>query len=150
MTKQRIATHERVQPSAREHSKRTRAASILLFSWLLFWVVGIVQPCCAALASSHYDDHAIRQTVSLENTEVSAAAHAHSHEDEQCPQVRTADTALLGDAFLLPAKTDHSPYLVVISYAVTNLRVSTSSNPFDLYHPSPPPRIYLRTQRLLI
>ena len=121
MTKQRIATHERVQPSAREHSKRTRAASILLFSWLLFWVVGIVQPCCAALASSHYDDHAIRQTVSLENTEVSAAAHAHSHEDEQCPQAITADSAVLGDAFILPAKVAFQKYGMVQAMPLSTL-----------------------------
>ena len=150
MSKQRIATHERVQPSAREHSKRTRAASILLFSWFLFWVVGIVQPCCAALAGSHDDDHAISQTESLEHTEVSAVAHTHSHEDDPCPQAFTADTALLGDAFVLPAKVDHAPYLAVISNDVPTLAVAKSSNPFDLYYPSPPPRIYLRTQRLLI
>ena len=150
MKNQLVASDGRMQPRSRWHTKRSRAASVLLFGWLLFWIVGIVQPCCTALASSHDDDHALSQNVSSESTEFSAAADTHSHEDDQCPQALPADTALLGDAFILPAKADHSPYLVVISYAVTNLRVSTSSNPFDLYHPSPPPRIYLRTQRLLI
>ena len=150
MTKQLVASVARLQRSSRWDSKRSRAASILLFGWLLFWVVGIVQPCCTALASSHDDDHAISQTVSLENTEVSEAAHTHSHEDDQCPQVLTADAALLGDAFLLPAKTDHSSYPLVTDYVVPLLPVTQSSNPFDFYHPSPPPRIYLRTQRLLI
>ena len=150
MTTQPIAKDARAERRSHWASKRFRAASVLLFSWLLFWVVGIVQPCCGTLASAHDDDHAISHTASLESNELSEVADTHSHEDDQCPQAFTADTALLGDAFILPAKADHSPYLVVISYAVTNLRVSTSSNPFDLYHPSPPPRIYLRTQRLLI
>ena len=145
MTNQPIARDERTQPRSRLDSKRARAASVLLFGWLLFWVVGIVQPCCATLASSHDDGHATSQSVASENTEDSEAAHTHSHEDDQCPQVLTADTA-----FLLPAKADHSPYPIVISYVVPFLTVSKSSNPFDLYHPSPPPRIYLRTQRLLI
>ena len=150
MTNQQIARDARVEPRSRWHSRRARAASVLLFGWLLFWIVGIAQPCCATLASSHDDGHATSKSVASENTADSEAAHTHSHEDDQCPQVRTADIALLGDAFLLPAKTDHSPYPIVISYVVPFLTVSKSSNPFDLYRSSPPPRIYLRTQRLLI
>ena len=150
MTKQLVASIARLQRSSRWHSKRSRAASVLLFGWLLFWVVGIAQPCCTALASSHDDDHAISQNVSSESAESWAAVDIHSHEDDQCPRAFTADTALLGDAFILPAKADHSPYLAVNSYVVPTLTVSKSSNPFDLFYPSPPPRIYLRTQRLLI
>ncbi len=150
MTTQQIAKDARAKRRLRWGSKRFRGATVLLFSWLLFWVVGIVQPCCGTLASAHDDDHAISHTASLESNELSEVADTHRHEDDQCPQAFTADSALLGDAFALPAKTDHSPYLAVISYDLPTLTVSKSSNPFDLYHPSPPPRIYLRTQRLLI
>ena len=150
MENQLVASDGRMQPRSRWHTKRSRAASVLLFGWLLFWIVGIVQPCCTALASSHDDDHALSQNVSSESTESSAAVDTHSHENDQCAQAFTADTALLGDASFLPAKANHSAYLAVISYGVPTLTVSKGSNPFDLYHPSPPPRIYLRTQRLLI
>ena len=137
-------------PSGRWFTKRSRAARVLLFGWLLFWLAGIVQPCCVALAGVFDDDNTISQTVSAERGEFAGLPGTPHTAGNVCTQAFSADTAVLGHPSLLPAKADHTPHVAVISHFEPLLAASDLANSFDLYHASTPPRIYLRTQRLLI
>lgn len=135
---------------SRWFASRSRAARVLLFGWLFFWIVGIVQPCCIAFAGSGVD-HGMNQTMSASEEAQHAGMSGDSgHENDQCPWAFTAGTAPPGELSLLPTKADFTPHLVVVSQIAPFSAVTESSNSLDLYHPSPLPRIYLRTQRLLI
>jgi len=124
-------------------------ARVLLFGWLFFWIVGIVQPCCMTIADS--DDHdAMSQTIAREDARHAEMAGSSGHENDQCEWAFAADTAPLGDFSPLPTKADSIPHLIVVSDSVPFSAVPEFSSSFAFYHPPPPPRIYVRTQRLLI
>ena len=137
---------------SRWFAKRSRAAGVLLFGWLFFLIAGIVQPCCTAFADFHNDGHTMSQSMSAgEDTNLAGAAGSTGLGNDQCPWAFTADTAPLPELPLLPATADHTSQLVVVSHAVPLLAVPEFSNSFDLYPSSPPPpRFYVRSQRLLI
>jgi hypothetical protein len=149
--KNRITTRNEHQPSARSRwfNKRSQAARVLLSGWFFFWIVGVVQPCCIALADA--DDHAVSQAMSMDgNARLAGAAGSTSHPNEECPLAFTADVPLPSQDLLLAATTDFTPHLVAASPLEPLLAVADFSNPLEFCHPSPPPRIYLRTQRLRI
>jgi hypothetical protein len=60
------------------------------------------------------------------------------------------EAAPLGELSLLPTKVDFTPQLVTVVDSAPFSRVLEYSYSFDLYPPVPPPRLYVRTQRLLI
>jgi hypothetical protein len=123
----------------------------LLSGWFFFWIVGIVQPCCAVYAGPQDDNHAMGQTMSVEmDAHLAGTAGSSRHPIEECPLVFTADTPVPSQGFSLPATTDFTQQLVVASHIAPLLAVADFSHPFDVYHPSPPPRTYLRTLRLRI
>ena len=141
------------QPSARSRwfIKRSHAAGVLLSGWVFFWIVGIVQPCCVTLASAHDDDHAMGQAMSVEmDAHLTGTAGSGSHPNEECSLAFTSDTPVPVQGFSLPATTHFTPHLVVASDVAPLLAGADVSNLLDVYHPSPPPRIYLRTLRLRI
>ena len=113
-------------------------------------MVGIIQPCCAAFASVAGYDHSINQTAPAGNDELARHCVTPGHENDLCLRVFSTETAMLGEPFALSAKTDHTSHLVVTNNFAPPLAAPEFSNSFDLYYSSPPPRIYLRTQRLLI
>lgn len=151
--KNRITACNEHRSSARSSwfAKHSHAAGVLLSGWFFFWIVGIVQPCCMAIAGAHDDGHATSQPLSAAvDAYFAGAAGSRSHQNEECPLAFTADTALPRQDFSLPATTDYTPNLAVVSHATSLLAVANFSNPLKVYHPSPPPRIYLRTLRLRI
>lgn len=151
--KNRITVRNEHQLSARSRwfAKRSHAAGVLLSGWFFFWMVGIVQPCCIVFAGSHDDDHAMVQTMSTEmDAHLAGTTGSSSHPKEECPLVFTADTPVPSQAFSLPTTTDFTHQLVVASRIEPLLADADFSQPFDVYHPSPPPRTYLRTLRLRI
>ena len=150
MTSQALTADAPRQPRSRWLIKRSRAASILLIGWLFIWVGGLVQPCCTAFAGNLGDNRATTQAVSMADTAPVRSADILGHENGPCQQTFAANAALPGQLFLLPAKVDHTPHLVVVSYFAPLSAVSEYSHSVDFYYPSPPPRTYLRTKRLLI
>ena len=140
----------RIRKRSRRYSRRSRAATVLLFGWLFFWMVGIIQPCCTALAGSHDDGPEASPAAPSENGASSGLPAIHSHENDQCPGSFTPDTAMRGEYSLLLAKAENAAPLIVRARFTPFLAVSLFPNSIALYHPFPPPRIFLRTQRLLI
>ena len=118
--------------------------------WLFFWIVGIVTPCCVAFAGAP-DDHATSQAMLAEvDSGHGGMATGPVHHNDECPLAFTADAPLPSQAFVLTATIDYTPQLAVVGQVAPVLAAAELSLPSDLFHPPPPPRIYLRTLRLRI
>ncbi len=109
-----------------------------------------MQPCCEAFANPHGHERAASQSVASEAAEFSAVSDISGHEDGQCPQVFALDTAPPGQFITLLAKLDHAAHLPVAGDLPRPFDLAEFPVPIELYHPSPPPRLYLRTLRLRI
>lgn len=122
----------------------------MLFGWLMFWIVGIAQPCCAAFAAPHADNHAISEAAMQSGSgHADAGMPAKNHlDDTPCAQAYAPDAAP-GSDLLLPAAAC-TPIALVSVDAATLTAVPVIFASTARYHPPPPQRIYIRTQRLLI
>ena len=135
---------------SRWFANRSQAAGVLLSGWFFFWIVGIVTPCCVAFAGAP-DDHAMSQAMPAEvDPGHGGMAQGPVHQNEECPLAFTADAPLPSQVFMLSATSDYTPHLAAVGQVAPLLAAAEFSLPSDLFHPPPPPRIYLRTLRLRI
>lgn len=131
-------------------AKRSRVTCVLLFGWLAFWVSGILQPSCAALASFSGDTPHVTQVTAKTSGALEGLHQSPSLNDGHCPEVVSSGT-ILPAQFLTPAPAaGHLPYLVVASYIELIPAASEIRSSFVLDAPPPSRRLYLHTQRLLI
>ena len=137
---------------------RFRSAHVMVLAWVVFWLNTALFPCCDAFAAV-FGDHSGSVTQSA-----SAAQSAH-HSDEShskrpprspespCDYALNAEPATIdGESAALPTDrfqwvwfavaTSAAPYLTAGNHAAYRA-------PRE-YHPPPPFRLYLHTQRLLI
>ena len=107
-------------------------------------------PCCVAIAGAP-DDYAASQAMPAEvDAGHGGMATGPVHRNEECPLAFTADAPLPSQVFVLSATNDDTPHLAAVGQVAPLLAAAEFLLPSDLFHPPPPPRIYLRTLRLRI
>ena len=129
----------------------------LVLAWVVFWLNTAFFPCCEALAAA-FDDHS--DSVSQSTSTAQTAHHSdetHSEHSDQSPSSHcdyslNAGPAING-AYAAPL-TDrvHLDWFAIatpVAPGVTAVNRFASRATID-YHPPPPFRRYLHTQRLLI
>ena len=141
--------------SPRGRSRFARVALVL--AWVVFWVNTALFPCCESLAAA-FDDHS--DSV-LQSTSAAQPAHqsddTHSEHSEQspsshCDYALDAGPAISGAYAALPmdrVDIDWFAITTLVAPDLTTAKHSANLAPRD-YHPPPPFRRYLHTQRLLI
>ena len=159
MIKMFLSTRSIAGLSGIKRSKgRFRSAHVMVLAWVIFWLNTALFPCCDAFAAV-LGDHAVSVSQSA-----SAAESAH-HSDEShserpyhspespCDYALNAGPAIVdGEYAALPTDRIQLGGFAIDALLVPGLTAVTHAAylvPRD-YHPPPPFRLYLHTQRLLI
>ena len=138
--------------------RRFRSAHVMVLAWVVFWLNTALFPCCDAVAAM-FGDHTVRVSPSA------SAAHPAHHSDEShserphhspespCGYALNAEPATIdGESAALPTDRVQWVWFAVAASAAPDLTTVTYAAyraPRE-YHPPPPFRLYLHTQRLLI
>ena len=145
-------------PDTRLPLRQRRSAHVaLVLAWVAFWLNSALVPCCEAFAAA-FDDHT--DEVSQSVTAAKQAHHAgetqsekpHRSPDSPCDYTFDTQPPISGVYAGLP--TDR----VDLEWVATSAPFANSLTALNLpanlaqrdYHPPPPFRLYLHTQRLLI
>ena len=137
---------------------RFRAAHVMVLAWCVFWFNTALFPCCDAFAAA-FGDHSdsVSQSVSAaqpaHHSDESHSEQPHHSPESPCDYALNAGPAIIDGAYAAPPTdrvhlvwfaidTPVAPRLTAVNHAVNLV-------PHE-YHPSPPSRLYLHTQRLLI
>ena len=137
---------------------RFRSAHMMVLAWVVFWLNTALFPCCDAFAAV-FGDHSVSVSQSA------SAAHPALHSDEShserpphspespCDYALNAEPATIdGESAALPTDRVQWVWFAVAASAAPDLTTVTYAAyraPRE-YHPPPPFRLYLHTQRLLI
>lgn len=146
-----------VPDSWRPLRRRWSARMTLVVGWVAFWLTTAFFPCCETFATA-FDHH----TDGVSNS-VPAAGPAHhsgptprdcQHHSPTAPCDHTlhAGAAINGDYIGLPTNRAQLEWIAIavpLFAGVPAINPAANRAPRD-YHPPPPFRLYLHTQRLLI
>jgi hypothetical protein len=133
------------------------ARMILVLAWVVFWLNTALFPCCEAFAVA-FDDHA--DDVSQSVPAAAQAHHSgetqvespHHKPDSPCDYTLHAGSVINGEhAGPATDRIQLESVAIYIAFAVWPPVTNRSAKlaPHD-FHPPPPFRLYLHTQRLLI
>ena len=133
------------------------ARAALVLAWVIFWLNTAFFPCCEAIAAAFNDhsDSVSHSTPAVQpghHSEETHTEHSAPAPSSHCDATLNAQPAIDGvHGALLTDRIDSDTFAVVTSVALgmTTEIYSASPAPRD-YHPPPPFRRYLHTQRLLI
>ena len=129
----------------------------LVLAWMAFWLNSALFPCCDALAAA-FSDHSssVSQSVSASqpthHSDETHSEQSHHSPDSFCCYTLIAGLAIDEVYAGLPPDRIDLEYLVIATTLAPGLIAASQSEylaPRD-YHPPPPYRLYLQTQRLLI
>lgn len=137
------------QPTWRRLPHRLQSARVILFGWLVFTMVGFIQPCCSTLANADEIDQHVSGNVVSGDDVLHTAGTEHGNDD--CPQLATPDVITVGQPLMLAATVDQTDVPVIVADAPSMPAVSMLPGAFIQYAlPPPPGAFHVRTRRLLI
>ena len=130
---------------------------ILVLAWAVFWLNTALLPCCevAAAVLGGPADNGSQSVPNTQSAHHSVAMHSEPLEHSPgspCGQTLIAGPQLAGNHELLTPYRSLVEWFAVAASAAPDLRAVNHAAylaPRD-YHPPPPFRLYLHTQRLLI
>ncbi len=141
---------------------RFRSAHMMVLAWVVFWLNTALFPCCDTFAAAfaaafdHHSDDASQSVSGAEPTHHSDEAHSersHHSPESPCDYALNAEPATIdGESAALPTDRVQWVWFAVAASAAPDLTTVTYAAyraPRE-YHPPPPFRLYLHTQRLLI
>jgi len=130
----------------------------LVLAWAVFWLNAAIFPCCESIAAAIGGDRPVEVAQSD-----SAALHAYLSADAHsegsdhaphspCEHAVGAEPALVGEHEVLASDRFPLQWVTVEEYSPLGLTVAAHRPNLALPRaaPPPPPRFYLRSQRLLI
>ena len=143
--------------ATRALGQRRSARLVLVAAWVAFWLNTALFPCCEALAAALVGHSDIPSQLAIgkgppHDSGETHAAHVHHNQSIPCKTNVKSVSAISGTYALMPADHFHPVLLLSEGFVVADLRPldhSAIRAPRN-YHPPPPFRLYLQTQRLLI
>ena len=137
---------------------RYRSAHVMVLAWIVFWVNTALFPCCEALAAAfgHHSDTPSQSVSAAQPSHLSDDSHSKRVQrspESPCENALNAEPATTnGQSAALPADRFQWVWFAVATSAAPDLRAVNHAVYLALrdYHPPPPFRLYLHTQRLLI
>ena len=137
------------------HGRFARAALVL--AWVVFWVNTALFPCCESLAAAfdgHSDSvsHATSAAQPAHHSDETHSEHPDPTPSSHCDYSLDAGPAINGAYAALPTDRVHLDLFAIatpVAPGMTAVNHFASRATID-YHPPPPFRRYLHTQRLLI
>ena len=147
-----------VGPESRRPLLQSRGARVVLvLAWVVFWGNTALLPCCEALAAA-FDDHSDSVSHSTSagqpehHSEETHTGHLNQAPSSHCDATLNAPPAIDGTSAALPIyRVDLDGFVTAtpLTPGLPAVNHSASVAPRD-YHPPPPFRRYLDSQRLLI
>ena len=129
----------------------------LVAAWVVFWLNTALFPCCEVVAAvlGGHADNGSRSASAAPPLQQSAATHSEPLDhgpDSPCGTILISASPLVGAYEVLTPDRFPMEWLAVDAPVATRLTAIDHSAHLALARaaPPPPPRLYLRTQRLLI